>query len=97
MKDEYELSAEAETKENVKGIYNNGGKSIDRYTVVFNEKSVEGEGNVGLRLSDNPLSPQGISEWCNVTSEDKLGKGIEWEDLPEDVREQIIGHWMVDR
>ena len=35
MKDEYEMAAEAETKEKIKGIYDNGGKTADRYTVVF--------------------------------------------------------------
>ena len=42
-------------------IFDNGGETIDRYTVVIND-SVYG-------MSDNPLSPQGFNQYCGEAND----------------------------
>lgn len=65
----------------VKAIYDNGGKTADRYTIVFSDKSA-------LGLSDNPESPQGFSQWepGPVETGKHLGKKILFSQLPKNVQ-----------
>lgn len=66
-------------------IYDNEGKSLDRYT-VFIGKNVFG-------MSKNPLSPQGFNQYTGTTATIKpgahLGKRIKFESLPNDVKTAI--------
>lgn len=51
-------------------IYDNGGETFDRYTVVA--------GNNVFGLSEDPLSPQGFNQWVCLTKDlDKTGLGQE--------------------
>lgn len=71
-------------------IYDNGGKTFDRYTVIYDSGDV-----IGLSL--NPESPQGFSQYCGVLAEKggmivdgpHLGKVIAFEELPENIQEHI--------
>lgn len=64
-------------------IYDNGGESVDRYTVIM-DGSVYG-------MSENPLNPCGFNQYCGERSnypEDMshCGKPINYAQLPEPVR-----------
>jgi len=67
-------------------IYDNGGKSFDRYTIIID--------NYAYRMSENPLSPQGFNQYCGevvtgVKLGKHLGKKILFESLPTDVKKAI--------
>lgn len=65
-------------------IYDNGGKSFDRYTIFIN--------GLVYGASTNALSPQGFFQFVGFSNEiDKsaLGKRIDFEALPSEVKEQI--------
>jgi len=64
----------------IKSVWDNGGKTLDRYTVVFN---IEG---LALGLSDDPEHPQGFSQCGSGIPGEHLGKLILFEDLPLNVR-----------
>lgn len=78
--------------------YDNGGASIDRYTVVFTGRYKQNTGGVFwfLGMSSNPFSPQGFGQ--HGESEDQidtpsyghLGKKIKFEDLPEDCQKLVL-------
>ena len=67
----------------IKAIYDNGGKTFDRYTVIFSDGSA-------LGLSHNPDSPQGFSQWCEAIANNKeLGMEMTLAELPEHVQRHI--------
>ena len=76
--------------------YDNGGKTYDRYTVVYtgNYRGRKGCDYVGM--SGHPFHPQGFGQhgWdLNVIDRptySHLGKKIEFEDLPEDCKRLVI-------
>jgi len=66
----------------IKTIWDNEGKSFDRYTVIL-------KGGGGLGLSHNPESPQGFAQWLgdnDLHEGPHLGRKILWGDLPGNVR-----------
>ena len=78
----------------VKAVYDNGGASIDRYTIVYNGKA--GKHSVyGSQLwecvgsSMNPTHPQGFFQHGDCTIGMHLGKKIKFEELPEEVRKCV--------
>ena len=75
-------------KDKILAVYDKGDGSIDRYLVVLKEKN--GNYHVGLLLSTNPDSPQGVSNFSDVVPGDHLGKEILFEDLPDQVREHVL-------
>lgn len=65
-------------------IYDNGGKSIDRYTLITPDGDVFG-------FNDAPYHPQGFGQFCGsfgnyLSSYRHLGKPIKLEALPEDAQ-----------
>lgn len=64
-------------------VYDNGGKTVDRYTIVF-----RGEQMV-LGVSDDPTGYMGFSNWGDAVIGRHLGKKIQFDDLPEDVKIHI--------
>lgn len=66
----------------IRSIYDNKGKTFDRYTVVFDDGSA-------LGLSHNPDSPVGFSQWGEATEGSHLGKTISFEELPQRVQQHI--------
>lgn len=76
--------------------YDNGGKTYDRYTVVFtgNYKGRNGQDIIGM--SENPYSPLGFcmnhtyQKAIDYPSYKHLGKKIKFEDLPEDCKRLVI-------
>jgi len=69
-------------------IYDNGGKTFDRYSVLF-EPFHFGKSCDCLGLSDDPDSPQGFSQFGDAYDGDHLGKEITFEQLPENVQNHI--------
>ena len=66
-------------------VYDNKGKTLDRYTVIIN-KAV-------FTMSSNPLSPQGFNQFAGIVRQlDKasLGKKVDFKQLPQEVRRAII-------
>lgn len=72
----------------MKAIYDNGGQTVDRYTIILSE-------GVCLSLSDIPDDigdtddPQGFSQYSQCTEGEHLGKKIRFEDLPENVQKHV--------
>ncbi len=66
-------------------VRDNGGRTIDRYTVVLDSGTNEGTLDV-LGLSSHPTSPQGFSQWGEGVDGDHLGRTVGWGDLPPNVR-----------
>ena len=79
----------------IKAIYDNGGETLDRYTVVFDSSRIDYRYNGYtlaydcLCLSDNPEHPTGVSMWgeCNIGKH--LGKKITLKSLPKHIQEHI--------
>ena len=72
-------------------IYDNGGKTSDRYTAVYifqPEKAPNTFSAVGM--NDKPFHPMGIGMHCTAMPGQHLGKRIKFEDLPEDCQKVII-------
>ena len=64
----------------------------DRYTVVLDRAGWSTSApNLypSLGLSGNPDSPQGVSQFSECIPGDHLGREVEFEDLPENVREHV--------
>ena len=68
-------------------IYDNGGMSIDRYTVVLSNPALHCY--EALNLSDNCDSPQGVSIFSTVHVGPHLGKKTYSHQLPENVQKHI--------
>jgi len=69
-------------------IFDNGGKTVDRYTLITPEGDVFG-------FSENPHHPQGFGQYDGdygntLSSYRHLGKPIKPEDLPEEAQRYVI-------
>lgn len=74
--------------ENVR-IYDNGGKTIDRFTAVYMFE-IERPGIYGARgMCSHPFSPQGFGCYTSAMPGKHLGKRIKFEDLPNDCQKLI--------
>lgn len=78
-------------------IYDNGGKTVDRYTVYFNVRHAPGKRVVWnqsyltcLSMSENPFSPQGFCRHGQGQLGSHNGKRITLEDLPKNYLIAII-------
>lgn len=71
-------------------IYDNGGETVDRYTVVFTDWKDEAGWFDCLGISDNPTHPQyGFSQWGTAELGPHLGKRITLGELPKEIQEHI--------
>lgn len=73
-------------------IYDNGGKTADRYTIIppRNAGATYRERASGLWMaagsSEHPQHPQGFGQHTSAMPGSHLGRRIRWDDLPEDVQ-----------
>lgn len=78
----------------------NGGKTADRYTILFGGWLFDALENSypALGLSDDCDRPNGYSQWTMVKHYNKsvYGKRIHWKDLPTNVRKHIELRAMAD-
>lgn len=76
-------------------VYDNQGETLDRYTVLFTRKRVDGE-FFGLDMSENPIDPNGIGQHfsspdiLDYPSSSHLGKRIRFNDLPKICQKLVI-------
>ena len=68
------------------GVYDNGGRTIDRYTVVLNESG--GFGLYGCFGLSN--DPRFFSQYSSCMIGAHLGKRIGWKNLPAILKEHVI-------
>jgi hypothetical protein len=72
-------------------IYDNGGKTLDRYTVYYD--SVERQGPprfyACLGMNAAPFHPQGIGMHASGQLGRHNGKRIKFEDLPRDCQQAV--------
>lgn len=69
-------------------VFDNGGVTVDRYTLITNQKA--GGYWLGLTLSQNCDSPQGVSNWVPCELGGHLGKGITFSQLPKKVQDHAL-------
>lgn len=71
-------------------IYDNGGKTCDRYTIIPPRWAKEYRMWNGLfeciASSDEPFHPQGFGQSTSAWPSPRLGKRIRWSQLPQDVQ-----------
>lgn len=71
-------------------IYDDGGKTFDRYTVYFNQIEKENPKEyLCLAMSERPFSPQGFCQHSSGQLGRHNGKKIELKDLPLDCQRAI--------
>jgi hypothetical protein len=71
-------------------IYDNSGKTMDRYTVVFDTYSNEKHTQYDcLGMSNNPDDPQGFSQMFDCILGKHLGKRIKFSDLPQNIQMHV--------
>jgi len=71
--------------------YDNGGKTFDRYTVVYLDDKYKVQGKVWytmLGMSNNPF--EGFGQHCEGQLGKHLGKKIAFDDLPEDCKKLVL-------
>lgn len=75
----------------VTAVFDNGGESADRYTVIFDH------GRFYLAMSGAPDYPLGFSQTGeSAVPSPAIGKRIEFGDLPPDIQEHVIARWQDD-
>ncbi len=72
----------------VKSVWDNGGRTADRYTVVLRDRDDEGY-YTAFALSDDPGSPQGVSMVVSVTEGSHIGQRISWNTLPTRIQDHV--------
>lgn len=83
-------------------VYDNGGKSADRYTCVFTGRYCHKTGgdHLYLGMSSNPFDALGVGQHgFSSTLIDRpkyshLGKPVSFDDLPEDVKTLIVHDYL---
>ncbi len=71
-------------------IYDNGGKTIDRYTAVFMDRPERQPHQYeALGFNACPFHPQGFGQHVPATPGRHLGKRITLESLPEQARQFV--------
>lgn len=72
--------------------YDNGGKTADRYTVVFLEMPEKAPRMfTALGMSAEPFHPQGIGQHTTAMLGRHLGRRIKFAALPVDCRRAVLG------
>lgn len=70
-------------------IYDNGGKTHDRYT-IYNKKWKENGGRLGaFAMSENPTHPLGFSQYTTGHLGSHNGRRIPFEKLPLNVQNHV--------
>lgn len=71
---------------NIRSIWDNGGKTVDRYTVILDWESMDAGCFMCFSMSANPEHPQGFGQHGEAKEGAHLGKRITFEELPEAAR-----------
>jgi hypothetical protein len=74
----------------VVAVYDSGGKTADRYTILLREWHDRRQQLIGcLGLSDNPTHPQGFSQFSGAMRGPHLGKKLRWDQLPPTIQNHV--------
>ncbi len=74
----------------IKAIYDNGGETFDRYTVVYNALATGKPGVYeAVGMSEDPFHPQGFGQHCSAMLGKHLGKRITFKQLPKDCQKLV--------
>lgn len=76
-------------------VYDNGGETLDRYTVVFTNKRVNGR-FMYLGMSDNPYSPNGAGfrgECESPRMGANVGREVSFQDLPASCKRLVLNEY----
>ena len=68
----------------IQSVYDNGGKTIDRYTITFYGT------NMMLGLSSDPDFSQGVSNWGEGIKGKHLDKKISFKKLPKNIQKHVM-------
>lgn len=71
----------------IRSIWDNEGETLDRYTVVLNEKERDGT-YMALGLDHNAVA---FSQFTSAIEGKHLGKRVTWDSLTDDLKNHIIG------
>lgn len=70
--------------------YDDGGKSIDRYTVIYMDQPERLPNTfAAVGMNATPFHPQGFGQHCTAMPGRHLGKRIPFESLPEDCQRLV--------
>lgn len=81
----------------IRAIYDNGGKTLDRYTVVIddNAETFDGKWWTMLGLSEGGVGfsqfTEGVYDFANDRNNRHLGKRVRFEDLSAETQTHIAG------
>ena len=71
--------------------YDNGGKTVDRYTVVYMDQPENKHNTFAcVGMNAHPFSPQGFGQHCTATPGRHLGKRIKFKELPTDCQKLVL-------
>jgi hypothetical protein len=79
--------------------YDNGGKTFDRYTVVFTGRYRDRKGCEYLGMSEHPFNPQGFGQHgeadqpIDYPTYSHIGKKISFAQLPSDCRKLVLSDY----
>ena len=76
-------------KMKVKAVYDNGGETADRYTVVFDSHDQRPPYYDCLGMSNNPTNPLGFSQWGTCVLGNHMGTEINFSELPEHIQQHV--------
>jgi len=72
-------------------VYDNGGATADRYTVIYMDQPERQAGTFAcLGMSAAPFHPQGFGQHSSAMPGSHLGKRIKFEDLPVDCQNAVF-------
>jgi hypothetical protein len=77
---------------NILGVYDNKGKTLDRYTVVYDYVEQVKDGKklyMCISMNASPFHPQGIGMHGSAMLGRHLGKKVKLTDLPEDCQKAV--------
>lgn len=79
-------------KHNIR-IFDNGGQTIDRWTIVFLDRK-NGIYHESYSFSHTPSSPTGFGQWGESLLDEwdnkHLGKEKKWDEVPEKLKEFLV-------
>lgn len=72
-------------------IYDNNGKTFDRYTVVYMDQPENAPNTfAALGMSSDPCHPQGFGQHCSAMPGRHLGKRIQFNELPFECQRLVL-------
>jgi len=80
----------------IKAVYDNQGKSLDRYTVVLHEFADIEKHYTCLAMSSHPTHPQGFGQHSSCRMGKHMGRRINFIDLPTECQIAVKSLYIID-